>query len=322
MYLFKTFIKWSYYTCVLGIGQVVFFYLKFKPGYDFRWILNKWGFNEGGILGVRINSLYSEPSTVAVVIAPAAYVAFYNLIHKKNFILNKIQSIIVLIVYVGSSSSTAFIGLFIIVILVTDSIKLRYALIGMSLASLSAWVLYSNVEEFKNRVDTSIALWYNQDYGIENTNTSSFVLYNNFNVSFSSFKEYPIFGTGLGSYQYAYERHTLTKSVIEFDFEFNKSDGNSMFLRLMVETGALGLIFIGVLLFKGFIKKDNDARFLDHRMISHSILIMIMLYLLRQGNYFLNALPLFYLIYYYNWKQYSSLKSSENLIRNENRHPI
>lgn len=315
MYFFKVFLKWSYYTCLIGVSQLFFYYLKFKPGYDYTWILNKWQFNEGGFLGARVNSIYSEPSTVAVIIAPAAYVALYNLMHKRKFVFNKIQSLIVLIIYVGSSSSTAFIGLFIILILVTDSIKLRYAFIGLFISGVAGFVLYNNVEEFKIRVDSSIGLWVHQEYTIENTNTSSFVLYNNVNVSLGSFAEHPIFGLGLGAYENAYEKHTLTKTVLDYDFEFNRTDGNSMFLRLMTETGLIGLFFVGAILYRGFIPKKESGS-IGNRMISHSLLVMISLYLLRQGNYFVNGLPFFYIVYYYNWKEYYKNMTKTNVIEN------
>lgn len=303
-YIFKRFIQWGYYTCVIGMVQVVGFYLKIAPFYDYGWLLNKWKVINGGILGIRINSIYSEPSTVAVVIAPVVYVAIYNLILKQKYLLSKIQSLIVIAVYIGTSSSTAYIGIFFVIILVTDSIRLRYTVIGLSIAALAGWGLYSNIDEFRSRVDTSIGLWVYQDYSIQNTNTSSFVLYNSYNIAVSNLKDYPVFGTGLGSYEMAYEEYSLTKSVISYDFEFNRFDGNSMLLRLMVETGLIGVIFIGIVIFRGFIGKSVDHSHRDYRIVSQAIFVMMALYLLRQGNYFLNGLPLFYLLYYYNWKNY------------------
>ena len=41
---------------------------------------------------------------------------------------------------------------------------------------------------------------------------------------------------------------------------------------------------------------------------------MILLYLLRQGNYFLNALPMFVMIYYFNWKQFKVFQREKELI--------
>jgi len=163
-------------------------------------------------------------------------------------------------------------------------------------------------------------LWVYQDYNIKNTNTSSFVLYNNMHVAFESVKEYPLFGTGLGSYKAAYKKHSLTKNVevIAYDFEFNTTDGNSLFVRMLVELGLFGVGIFFVLLFRGFIYLRTEEEFKEYKIISQAILILILLNLMRQGNYFLNGFPLFILLYYYNWKQYRlAIKNKLNLTTNE-----
>jgi hypothetical protein len=312
-YIYKKYLQWSFWMAMLAIFQLVSFYVGFKQGYTFFGILNKWAFNKGGILGVRLNGIFSEPSTLAVVLAPAVYVAVYNIIHKENYVLNKWQSFTLIFVYIGSGSSTAYIGLLVILVLVTDSIRIRYIAVGFVLVSGAFTLLYNNIEEFKSRVDTSLALWVEQDYRIENTNTSSFVLYNNFNVTIGAIGENPFFGTGLGSYEKAYEKHTLTQTVIQYDFEFNKTDGNSMLLRMLVETGLLGTGFFIILLFRGFIGRSAVGEERPFRLISQGILIMILLYLLRQGNYFLNALPMFVMMYYFNWKQFKAFQLEKSL---------
>jgi hypothetical protein len=313
-YIYKKYLQWSFWMAMLAIFQLMSFYVGFKQGYTFFGILNKWAFNKGGILGVRLNGIFSEPSTLAVVLAPAVYVAVYNLIHKENYVLNKWQSLTLLFVYIGSGSSTAYIGLLVILVLVTDSIRLRYIVVGAVGVSLAFTLLYNNVAEFKSRVDTSLALWVEQDYRLQNTNTSSFVLYNNFFVMVGAVGEHPIFGTGLGSYEKAYTKHTLTQTVIQYDFEFNKTDGNSMLLRMLVETGLLGTGFFVILLIRGFIGRSAVGDERPFRLISQGILIMILLYLLRQGNYFLNALPMFVMIYYFNWKQFKAFQHEKKAL--------
>jgi hypothetical protein len=310
-YLFERYLQWSFYMVLISIIQLVSFVIKFQPGYDFRWILNKWSFNLGGLTGVRLNGIFSEPSTLGVVLAPAVYVACYNIIHKQNYILSKPQSMAILFVYLASGSSTAYIGLLIILVLITESFRIRYIAIGGVAVFFLSTVLYNNVEEFRIRVDTSYELWVNQNYAIENTNSSSFVLYNNANVAGAAIKEHPIFGTGLGSYNYAYEKHSLTKTVLEYDFEFNTTDGNSMLIRMLVEVGLLGSVLFILLLFRAYIGSAARDEYMLYRIISQSILIMILLYLLRQGNYYLNALPLFVMMYYFNWRQFTIRKRKD-----------
>lgn len=308
--IFAIYLKVSFVVAVIGYLQVASKIVGFLPGYNFTWLFNKWGVVEGGFVGIRVNSIYSEPATLGTSMAPAVYVAMYNILHKKKFVLNKLQSFAIIGIYLLSASSVAFVGLFLIIFLVTDSIKLRYFLIGLSLAIIGGVFLYQKSPDFKYRIDTSVALWFYQDYRIQNTNSSSFVLYNNANVTFQSFKEAPVFGTGLGSYELAFERHTLTKKVLNYEFEFNTSDGNSLFLRLLVETGLIGVIAMIFVLIKGFVrKKDEVIELLPYRLISQGIFVMISLYLMRQGNYFLNGFFMFFLIYLYNWKQYQTKRN-------------
>jgi O-antigen ligase len=250
--------------------------------------------------------VFSEPSGLAAALAPAAYVAVYNLIHKKNFILNKKASIIILITYLISSSSTAYIGLLIIFVLVVTTVKFRFFIIGVGIVTILFSTFYRSSSDFQSRVDSSIGLWVYQDFSLKNTNTSSFVLYNSFHVAMESLQEYPLFGTGLGSFKAAYEKHSLTKNVevIAYDFEFNTTDGNSLFVRMLVELGLAGIFIMAVLIVKGFIYLRTEDELIHYKIISQAILILILLNLLRQGNYFLNGFPLFILMYYYNWKQY------------------
>lgn len=304
--IFSVYLKWSYIAAIIGIIQLISFKIGFFYGYNFRWLFNKWGVNEGGIFGIRINSVFSEPSGLAAALAPAVFVAVYNLIHKKNFVLSKRASVIVLVTYVISSSSTAYIGLMLMFVLISVNIRFRYLIVGLGLSTILVYSFYNISNDFKTRVDSSIGLWVYQDYTLDNTNTSSFVLYNNMHVAFESVKEYPLFGTGLGSYKAAYQKHSLTKNVevIAYDFEFNTTDGNSLFVRMLVELGLFGVGIFFILLFRGFIYLRTEEEFKEYKIISQAILILILLNLMRQGNYFLNGFPLFILLYYYNWKQY------------------
>ena len=135
-------------------------------------------------------------------------------------------------------------------------------------------------------------------------------------VAQENLKEYPIFGTGLGSHETAFKRHTLTQTVIQYDFEFNVKDGNSLFIRLCTETGIFGLSFILLVIVRGFIYRiDSSSQEQNIRkQISQAFFVLIVLVLIRQGNYMLNGLPLIFLLYYYNSVQYKDLISKEENI--------
>ena len=53
-----------------------FIFIGFEFGYNYSWFLNKWGFVEGGLVGFRVNSILSEPTYLAIALAPAIYVSY------------------------------------------------------------------------------------------------------------------------------------------------------------------------------------------------------------------------------------------------------
>jgi hypothetical protein len=94
------------------------------------------------------------------------------------------------------------------------------------------------------------------------------------------------------------------------------SDANSLFLRLMSETGLIGVIFIILLVAKSFVGYMGDEEDTSW-IISGALLVLILLYLLRQGNYFLNGFPVFLLMYYYNKINYIESLEKKRLAREE-----
>ena len=302
--------KWYCYSCwvlvIIGIFQIFSFFIGFKYGYDFSWVLNKWGFVEGGVIGLRVNSILSEPTYLATALAPVIYVSIHNLISKSTFLFNKFQSILVLMVAILTTSSIGYLGIIISILLCTETIRIRYILFGIIITALTFALAYNNVKDFRSRIDAAQGLWINNDYGIANTNNSSFVLYNNFHVAKENLIRFPFFGTGLGSHETAFKKFTLTKTLLPYDFEFNIKDGNSLFIRLCTETGLLGLGFIFLVVVRGFIYKIDIQKdhMLKHKIISQSLFVLFVLVLIRQGNYMLNGLPLLFLLYYYNGVHY------------------
>jgi hypothetical protein len=77
------------------------------------------------------------------------------------------------------------------------------------------------------------------------------------------------------------------------------------------------VIFILLLCAKSFIINENisnEIEISDFKLISRAIFVLIVLSLIRQGNYMLNGLPLIFLMYYFNFKSYKDylLKNSQD----------
>ena len=299
---------------IISLIQILSFFIGFKYGYHYSWVLNKWVFVEGGILGFRVNSILSEPTYLATSLSPAVYVSINNLLSKKKLIFKNYQSILIIIVIILTTSTVGYLGILFSILLISKTIRLRYIVIGLIISFFGFTLAYNNVKDFKSRVDAAKGLWFENDFRIQNTNNSSFVLYNNLHIAKENLLKHPLFGTGLGSHETAFNRFTLTKSLIQYDFEFNIKDGNSLFIRLCSETGILGLSFIILIIIKGFIYRVDDQNdlLLNRKIISQSIFVLLILVLIRQGNYMLNGLPLLFLLYYYNGVQYKNELSNLN----------
>ena len=314
--LFEFYVKFCLIISSIGLFQVVSFLFGFKYGYDFSWLFNKWGFVTGGIVGFRVNSILSEPSQLAIILSPALFISVRNLLHKENILLTKLQSLSIVLTTILTTSSVGFIGLLLCALLNTNSFRLRYILVGILIFMSSFYLAYNYVGDFKSRFDSAIGLWVYNDFSLQNTNNSSFVLYNNIQIAKENLLNNPLFGTGLGSHEDAFDKYTLTGKIIQYDFAFNKKDGNSLFVRLCTETGLIGVSFILFITIKCFIRKIDNEKDVFFLIVSQSLFILIILTLIRQGNYMLNGLPLMFLIYYYNFIHYQKFKNQNLSVGN------
>lgn len=310
--LFKWYVKASVLVSAIGLIQVISYNIGFEPGYYLgRYGLNKWSFIQGGV-GIRLNSIFSEPSYFAAVISPAFFISVLNLARGKYWFIGRIGSIMVIVAYLLTFSSVGIMGMFLCILMLLLNFGLvRYAFIFVPLFYFSFYFAYNNVEEFRDRFDGTFDLFLSDG----NINTfdvhgSSFVLYNNWHIASENFQENPLFGTGLGSHTIAFDRFSLTNQNQVIQINFNKADANSMFLRLLSETGIYGVGFILFFLIRNFLyrgKAEEDEQWI----ISNAVSLIILLYLLRQGHYFLNGFPFFLWMYYFNWKKNKAIKESK-----------
>ena len=302
-------------VAVIGFIQLISYQIGFTPGYDFHWIFNKWGVSQGGVLGLRVNSVFTEPSYFGSSMGPAFFIAFYNLFRKKNLFIGKLACWLIIIIYPLSFSTIAYAGLFLATILFLINFGfVRYVAIALPVMIGVCIYLYTNVTEFRERVIGLDELYSGEASSAFDVHGSSFVQFNNFHVAFENFKHNPLFGTGLGSHPIAYNKYSLTK---EFGgiYDFNKLDANSMALRLMSETGLFGLIFIFLFIIRYFVKRRLDNSNEMNWIVSSAMLVIIFLQLFRQGNYTYNGFLFFMWIYYFNHLDFkNNLKATSSQV--------
>src|SRR5436190_3529896 len=256
--LFKWYLKGAYIASLLGIYQFICYRLGFEWGYRFGYIFNKWGVTTGGTFGIRVNSVFAEPTHLAAVLSSAFFVSIHNLIRKDVVYLTKFQSIVIVIVYLLSFSGLGQIGIFVAILFLLLSYGfVRYVVIAVPIGVILFNVLYNNVPEFKDRLDGLLSLNSGEEFVVGQTHGSSFILYNNYVVAVENFKSHFVFGTGIGSHPLAFDKYSIAKHIKIFGFNLNSADANSMFLRLVSETGLYGVLIFLYIMIKCYVRRNE-----------------------------------------------------------------
>lgn len=301
--MFKWYLKGCYIIALIGLFQFICFRIGFEQGYNLFYYANKGGLAvTGGLFGIRINSVFMEPTHLGSVLSASFFVAVYNIVSRKYFYYNTLQNWIIIICYLLAFSGMGQIGVFLTIVLLAINFGfVRYVIVAVPVLILSFNYLYNNVDEFRERFDSSYGLFVEgEQFELGKTHGSSFILYNNYIVATKNFEGNFLFGTGLGSHQTAFEKYSIGKSIGNWGFDLNSADANSMFLRLMSETGLFGIAIFLIIIIKCYVKRDRNNNTSYYWLISNGILIMILLNLLRQGNYYLYGFPFFFMLYYFN----------------------
>lgn len=313
--LFQLYLTGCYIVSIIGIIQFVSYQLHFVPGYDYHWLFNKWGVTTGGNFGIRVNSVFGEPTYFGSCVSAGAFISIYNLLVKHPYYLSKFKSIIILVAFLLTFSSVAYYAIFMsIIILLLNFGFVRYVLIFIPILLGIFIYLYNNVSEFRERYDDTIDIFLTGEWAVGKTHGSSIILYNNYKIAISNFSDNFLFGGGLGSHPMAFSKYSiLTDTDVPGITLQNSQDANSMLLRIISETGLFGTVLMLFIAFGCFIKKALNQNVAEHFwLISGAILTMILTNFLRQGHYFLNGFPFFIWLYYFNYVKYKKDLEKKN----------
>ncbi|MGS0525727.1 O-antigen ligase family protein [Zobellia nedashkovskayae] len=301
------------YFSILNILVLVVFVqfaslmIGFHYGADFSYL----GFEMGNFSFIqnRTQAWFQEPSFLVYAMMPALFVAlarFFN-IHKT---ISRFQALLILIAFLLSVSSVGFIGLLISLLIIVFGKfpilkKPLYLAVLILLVPITSFFLYQ-IPDVKERVDDSIELFFKEyptTADINKTNLSTYALYSNFRVTQKTYYTNPFLGTGLGSYEYDYDKYitqVIPESPVRERYQLNKKDANSLFFRLLAETGLIGLFFFCLYLYNKRVRFNvvaNGSGFLWA--LSNGIFVLVLIRLLRQGHYTSLGFVLFLLLYYY-----------------------
>jgi len=252
----------------------------------------------------RLNGILSEPAHYAAIMLPASY--FF--LRKREFFK---LGIIIITIFL-SKSSIGFIGLFLILIIPLIKIKyfLKYSIFVVVIGLSGAFYLSSKwdnkiTENESNKVvrrlkqtQESFKATYTGKFK-NYTNLSTYAFLSNFFITQQIFIHKPI-GTGLGSYKHEYDKYYDKLSPPEYliilkQSKINRTDANSLFLRIIADFGIFGFLMI----FYFIIRSYNIFRD-DKKIFQQSSFFYLFSKLLREGHYFPPEFYFFLIIFLNN----------------------
>lgn len=265
----------------------------------------------------RIFGIMGEPYFLAVAILPAMYFVFYkNTVFERvlSFVNNKILLLVIVTCFILTFSSAGVLGvagLFIFWLYNKKFLNLtNWRIIFLPLFFVGFIAFFNNLQkqwnEFSIKFNQTLNAFSSNSTrkeDINDLNTSSFALYSNFVIAKASFAENPLTGSGLGTHENNYKKHFSKYFDNDFIIRygiFNTADANSLFVRLMSETGLMGLSMFFLFMLKNFVWKRGyeDPLMRDYTLINQAIFIWFVVRLVRTGNYFGNGFFLFFFMYY------------------------
>lgn len=273
-----------------------------RPFFDFSLIFSEWTNWRltWGYSGFRINSIMPEPVSFCIVMMPAFFTALTSFM-KNNFrFISKKKSLIIIASFIVTYSLVGYIAIFCAILLLSfNCLKLRRIILGVTAAILLLILFYVFNPDVHIRVKGIYKLLTGKT-PLESVEQSTYTLARNALVTFDVVKENCVFGKGLSSHLISFEDYTKKAKIIDPPgiYILNKSDANSLFLRLLSETGLFGLIIFLVFISKYYIKKKEDnTNYLW--IISNAIFVLFLIRLLRQGNYISEGFFFFFWLYYF-----------------------
>lgn len=274
----------------------------------------------------RITGFSGEPYNLALALYPATLFRLSGLIssyRSLNYLntRNIVETVIVFTAFFLTFSTTGYTGLFLGFLVISlqtgllDVSKPKFFLVVpfFILVYLLFNFIFTTNDSFKRKIDEG--LWFLQeeqsvsikDYN--KFNSSSFVLISNYRIATEGFTENPNFGVGLGNYQNLYQEKFNKLFGLDFETRYGKSnynDANSMFLRLIAETGIWGTAIFFIFIFYFLIKrmKTNTINEFYLIVINHGIFVLFLIRLLRCGNYISDGFFFFLLMFYFSHRIY------------------
>tara|TARA_R110002012_G_scaffold66614_1_gene174116 strand:- start:199890 stop:201176 length:1287 start_codon:yes stop_codon:yes gene_type:complete len=311
--LFKDYIDFIFLAGLLVVVQVFGVLLKMNFLVDYSYFGIDTGRIDLNAARGRFHAWFYEPSFMAYAFTPVVFISIAKLFNIGN-LLSKKKAIFIITMLILTRSSIGLLGVLLSAIIISFSKypiyrKPIFIVISIATILLSSLAMYK-MPAVKMRVNETYQLFSQERVKSEEvakTNLSTYALYSNFKISQAAIKENIFFGTGLGTYELNYDKYlfkVIPPSNWRDNFKINRQDANSLFLRMFVEMGLLGIIFMVYFIWKNRMRYNEQQSKLKENLwcINNGIFVLIILRLLRQGHYTMLGFLLMVLIFYYSKK--------------------
>ena len=295
--IFRIYLTAGFVASVMGMVQVTGYVLGVPQVYNFRLLLglNKWALSPGGPLGLRLNSVYSEPSQFCIVLSGCAFWAVYVISFRRCSPVNTIKAVVILVAFCMTFSAMTIPALACASLFVLTFSKVHLTKYFQAIVVGGLLFAAFGISEISDRADGVWGLVSGQSKTGE-VHGSSEILVTHLRAALYSVERSPFFGAGLGMHQSVYwEYISVSGSADLVRVDWNAADANSMLLRVASELGLIGVAGLVFLVCRGWIRPRGNSDNL--RIISCAFLCVITLQAIRQGNYFFNYFPMFFLLY-------------------------
>jgi hypothetical protein len=295
--MFRVYLTAGFIASVMGMVQVAGYVMGLSQIYNFRMLLglNKWALSPGGPFGLRLNSFYSEPSQFCIVLSGCAFWAVYSLSFRRCSPVNMAKAIVILVAFCMTFSAMTIPALACASLFVLTFSKLQFTKYFQAIVVGGLLFAAFGISEISDRAEGVWELVSGQSQTGE-VHGSSEILVTHLRAAIYSVKRNPVFGAGLGMHESVYwEYISVSGSTDLVRVDWNAADANSMLLRVASELGLAGIGGLVFLVCRGWIRPQGSSDNL--RIISCAFLCVIALQAIRQGNYFFNYFPMFFLMY-------------------------
>ncbi|WP_299670560.1 hypothetical protein [uncultured Polaribacter sp.] len=248
-----------------------------------------------------MNGILTEPAHYAVIMLPASYFFF----RRKKYL----RLAIVVFTVMLSKSSIGYIGLILILILPLFKVKyfIKYSWLVIIVLGSSIYYISTQWNKSVDENDSNLLVRrlketneslnaINSGKFKEYTNLSSYAFISNAFVAKEIIMKTPI-GAGLGGYQYEYDKFYKKikppKYLVTLKLsKINRTDANSLFLRLIGDFGILAVVFLLYFFYVSFSLFQKDKK-----IIRQSTFFYLIVKLIREGHYFPPEFYFFLLIF-------------------------